>query len=431
MQTSQRNSSHVLIVDDDAILASLYRIKLQAAGFVVDVAESGEAGLLSIARSRPDVVVLDLMLGDMNGVDVLRMLRGNATTRDLPVLVFSSAFLGGLIEEAEHAGATKCLNKGNTPPNRLIDELSIILGAATRHGSLAPQGAAPPASSGGVARPFSLIDRPAPVPAGGGPVAPAPKPAPVLLAGDEVQGNLRRELLNQIDARVEEAERVLEKWLVNPANVTAPYLPALYRAIRALAGSARLTGRVAQATLAGGIEALLQDIRRSPEKISSSIARTVSGAVKLLPRLTSTLEVSEHDGVTPPMIVMVDDDEEARKVLGSALRKAQLAAVCLGSVDAASQIAEWNRIDLAILDLEMPGVDGFELAARIRATPHNGDTPLIFVSGLPDIEQRTRAAAFPSSDCIPKPFLAIELAVKVLATLYADSGEAAENRAES
>jgi CheY-like chemotaxis protein len=127
MPEPSRHAGRVLIVDDDTILASLYRIKLQAAGFVVDVAETGEAGLLQIAQRQPDIVVLDLMLADMNGVDALRVLRQNPVTQRLPVIVFSSAFLGGLVEEAERVGATKCLNKGNTPPNRLIDEIRIIL----------------------------------------------------------------------------------------------------------------------------------------------------------------------------------------------------------------------------------------------------------------------------------------------------------------
>jgi len=411
MQSVSRHTDSVLIVDDDTILASLYRLKLQAAGFAVEVAESGEACLLHVAQRRPDVIVLDLMLGDMNGVDVLRMLRRNEATRELPVIVFSSAFLGGLIDEATREGANKCLNKGSCPPNRLIDELHTLLNPSSIAG-FSPDSTDKPQAS--PQKPVISV-----IPSAPSSAAPPAKPPVPELQSDEVQGNLRRELLAQIDQRVEEAARVLGKWLINPRNVEAPYLPALYRAIRAVAASARLAGRNSQAELAGVLEVLLQEVKRTPDKLTASMTRTVSEAVNLLPFLGGMADDAEADAGAAPLVVVVDDDDDARELLRFALSRANLSAICLGTPEAALHVFRWNPVDLAIIDVEMPGMNGLELAERMRDSTPNADTPYVLVSGSSDVEARASRRGMNPAGFIPKPFPAIELAVKALATLYA------------
>src|SRR5690606_3511942 len=149
MQPGQRIQSKILIVDDDMILASIYRKKFQDAKFIVDVAGSGQAALLKISQDVPDVVLLDLMLGDMNGVEILEALRMNESTRKLPVIVFSNVFLGDLMEQAARAGATKCLSKSGCPPYRVIDEVQNALlrghGAVAEAAVTKPLTAPPPA----------------------------------------------------------------------------------------------------------------------------------------------------------------------------------------------------------------------------------------------------------------------------------------------
>src|SRR5438309_7549205 len=75
----------MLIIEDDQIVGSIYLRKFQVEGFQVELALDGEAGLASTLKSRPDIVILDLMLPRLNGVEVLKKLRAEPTTRDLPV----------------------------------------------------------------------------------------------------------------------------------------------------------------------------------------------------------------------------------------------------------------------------------------------------------------------------------------------------------
>ena len=77
----------MLIIEDDQIVGHIYLRKFQAEGFQVELAGDGEAGLAATLKSTPDVVILDLMLPRMNGVEVLKKLRAEPTTRGLPVVV--------------------------------------------------------------------------------------------------------------------------------------------------------------------------------------------------------------------------------------------------------------------------------------------------------------------------------------------------------
>jgi len=113
----------IVVVDDQPVLASIYRSKFAAEGFQVDVAVDGEAALEVIQRSKPDLVLLDLMLPKIKGVDVLKSLRANASFKTLPILVFSSSAQPGLVEEAWAAGASMVLSKSTTSPKQLVESV--------------------------------------------------------------------------------------------------------------------------------------------------------------------------------------------------------------------------------------------------------------------------------------------------------------------
>jgi two-component system KDP operon response regulator KdpE len=84
----------VLVIDDEPVLLRLLEVNLRAAGFDVRTASSGAAALASADERRPDVVVLDLGLPDVDGWDVLASLRARPTVRDVPVVVLSGRGAG-------------------------------------------------------------------------------------------------------------------------------------------------------------------------------------------------------------------------------------------------------------------------------------------------------------------------------------------------
>src|SRR5277367_1564676 len=111
----------ILIIEDDQIVANVYRNKLAVEGYQAESAADGETGLKLMRTFQPDVVVLDLMLPKMSGVEVIKQIRSEADFAKLPIIIFSNTYLTNLIQEAWKAGATKCLSKANCSPKEVID----------------------------------------------------------------------------------------------------------------------------------------------------------------------------------------------------------------------------------------------------------------------------------------------------------------------
>lgn len=121
----------IVVVEDQLVLANAYRNKFRGEGFTVEVALDGEEGLDLITRIRPDLVLLDLHLPKMNGVELLKKVRSDPSLHALPVIVFSNLTKPGAIEEAWEAGATLVLSKFNTSPKRVLESVNATLFAGS------------------------------------------------------------------------------------------------------------------------------------------------------------------------------------------------------------------------------------------------------------------------------------------------------------
>jgi two-component system KDP operon response regulator KdpE len=120
----------VLVVDDEPSIIRALRINLTARGYEVSTASDGASGLAAVARDRPDVVILDLGLPDMDGTEVISGVRGWAST---PIIVLSVWGAEGQKVAALDAGADDYVTKPFG-----MDELLARLRAAVRRASPAP-----------------------------------------------------------------------------------------------------------------------------------------------------------------------------------------------------------------------------------------------------------------------------------------------------
>ncbi|MDQ1485875.1 MAG: two-component system, OmpR family, operon response regulator KdpE [Actinomycetota bacterium] len=117
----------VLVIDDEAAILRALRINLSARDYTVATAKDGTSGLAAMARERADVVILDLGLPDMDGIDVIRGIRGWSSA---PIIVLSARDEELAKIQALDAGADDYLTKPFG-----MDELLARLRAATRRGS--------------------------------------------------------------------------------------------------------------------------------------------------------------------------------------------------------------------------------------------------------------------------------------------------------
>ncbi len=122
--------TRVLVIDDEAPILRALRINLTARKFEVSTAADGASGLAAMARDRPDVLILDLGLPDMDGTDVIRGVRGWTST---PIIVLSAWGQESQKVAALDAGADDYVTKPFG-----MDELLARLRAAVRRASPAP-----------------------------------------------------------------------------------------------------------------------------------------------------------------------------------------------------------------------------------------------------------------------------------------------------
>lgn len=81
----------ILVVDDDSDLVEAYRMLLEARGYTVDVAYDGDEGKQKIAQSKPDLILLDVMMKtDTDGIDLAFDLQSNPETKDIPIIFQTS-----------------------------------------------------------------------------------------------------------------------------------------------------------------------------------------------------------------------------------------------------------------------------------------------------------------------------------------------------
>lgn len=104
-------SRSILVVDDDRRLLHVVSTYLTMSGYEVVTADGGEKAIQQATRTQPDLVVLDVMMPGMGGVEVCRRLRKDARTQSIPILMFSALNCDKDIEQARLAGANRYVDK--------------------------------------------------------------------------------------------------------------------------------------------------------------------------------------------------------------------------------------------------------------------------------------------------------------------------------
>lgn len=169
--------------------------------------------------------------------------------------------------------------------------------------------------------------------------------------------------------------------------------------------------------LASALHGLLNQLSIKAANITPSALHTAAAAVDLLEHLCST--ASRPDLATAPRVrlLAVDDDAISRRAVSLALKKAFNDPDLAPDGPTALELAVKQPYDLIFLDIEMPGMDGFELCEKIHKTEANRTTPVVFVTSHTDFGSRAKSALLGAHDLIGKPFLAFEITVKALSVV--------------
>lgn len=378
----------ILIIEDDQIVANVYRNKLAVEGYKVELANDGESGLRILRTFQPEIIILDLMLPTMSGVDVIKEIRSEEQFVKTPIVVFSNTYMTNLIQEAWRAGANKCLSKASCTPKDVIEVVRLTIGGS---GALAEKNSTPE-----------------PVAASDGRLGPS--------SGDtQFQTDLRKTFVRNLPTTLTQLRggmQVLVRADTEMAKLKQIY--DLYRQVHAVNGNASVAGMPLIAQMSSALEALLKEIYEKPKNINPSSIRTVAAGVDFLGMLFEKANSLDKQELPSSKILVVDDEAISRRAIVYALEKAKLKSVNVDEPMQALQLLTEGEFDLIFLDVDMPGMNGYELCAKLRAMPQHKKTPVVFVTSLNDFENRTNSTMAGGNDFIGKPFLFIELTVKAL-----------------
>lgn len=120
-------SGRILLVEDDRVLRRACEASLRQRGFTVSTAGDGEEALRQVRAERPDLVLLDLLMPRMTGTEVLRTLRSEASTREIPVLILSNSSREQDEEEIRTLGVAGYFVKANLSLQELGDRVTRLL----------------------------------------------------------------------------------------------------------------------------------------------------------------------------------------------------------------------------------------------------------------------------------------------------------------
>lgn len=117
----------ILLIEDDPFLIDIYNTKLKKSGFEVEVATEGEEGIRKIEEKIPDLVLLDIVLPQMDGWEVLKKIRENKKFKNLKVIILSNLYQKLEVEKGMKFGAIKYLIKAHYTPTEVVKEIRKIV----------------------------------------------------------------------------------------------------------------------------------------------------------------------------------------------------------------------------------------------------------------------------------------------------------------
>jgi CheY-like chemotaxis protein len=166
--------------------------------------------------------------------------------------------------------------------------------------------------------------------------------------------------------------------------------------------------------MACALDWLVKQLTERGSRVTPSTLRTVANGVDLLQELCRPGLRTDLCANPPIRLLAVDDDAVSRHAISFALKKGLNPADLAEDGPAALALATKHSYDVIFLDVQMPGMDGFEVCSRIHDTTPNRTTPVVFVTMHSDFEARAKSTLCGGNDLIAKPFLTFEITVKAL-----------------
>ncbi len=117
----------ILVVEDDGMISSMYRTKFEADGFTVLTADNGAQGLETAKKAKPDIIMLDVILPQLDGFSVLEEIKKDQTIKNTPVIMLTNLGTDEDKKKGERMGALDYLVKASLTPGQVSAKIKKAL----------------------------------------------------------------------------------------------------------------------------------------------------------------------------------------------------------------------------------------------------------------------------------------------------------------
>ncbi len=117
----------ILLVEDDAFVSDIYQTKLKQEGYQVEVAENGLEALKIMQKVTPHLILLDVVMPYMDGMEVLKKLKENENWKNIPVVLLTNLSEKEKVEEGLSTGAIDYLIKSHFTPSEVVDKIKSLI----------------------------------------------------------------------------------------------------------------------------------------------------------------------------------------------------------------------------------------------------------------------------------------------------------------
>ena len=118
----------IVLIDDSPTVRMVMGSSLEAKGFLIIYEPTAQQGLDAINEHKPDIILLDIMLPDQSGFDVLKQIKENEETKNIPVIILTGKAGGEEVITGRQLGADDFCMKLNTSPNLMYDKIVKLIG---------------------------------------------------------------------------------------------------------------------------------------------------------------------------------------------------------------------------------------------------------------------------------------------------------------
>ncbi|NIM47415.1 MAG: response regulator [Candidatus Aenigmarchaeota archaeon] len=127
-EKKKKDKKRILIVEDDPYICKMYQLKLELQGFIIDIAINGKIGVEKVKEKKPDLVLLDILMPEMDGFEVMKVLKSDSQTKDIPIVVLSNVAQDERIKKALSLGAKSYIIKTQFTPAQVVQKINETLG---------------------------------------------------------------------------------------------------------------------------------------------------------------------------------------------------------------------------------------------------------------------------------------------------------------